>query len=287
MDSLEKCRRLYLRLSMISKPFATHDIKENQDWIYLRNELRLELPTLDVRQKFRHGIFDSILHDYDFIQQQPRWDYKLIARAFDYLEIYCRLLRNDPWKTEYHTIKTYGGFFRTYVFSALPRCLDILNIIGFSPVSLGTHTATLLKLNSLPNIALLETVGFDCLAASVECEIRSDVINKINKLHIDDKSDRIREKNPKMRLFTDLKKRTSNSLPRTLEAGNHKFFPSDLLREISRSRAYHSEKLYLHQRRRSSFFELEDGNQYDVVNFSRTKETLKKSTLIDPKSTTT
>lgn len=286
MDSLEKCRRLYLKLSMISKPFATHDIKENPDWVYLRNELRLELSTLDVRQKFRHGIFDSILHDYDFIQQQPRWDYKLIARAFDYLEIYCRLLRNDPWKTEYHTIKTYGGFFRTYVFSALPRCLDILNIIGYSPATLGTHAKSTLKLNSLPNIALLETVGFDCLAASVECEIRSDVINKINKLHIDDKSDRIRDKNPKMRLLTDLKRRTSNSLPRTLEAGNHKLFSRDLLREISRSRAYHSEKLYLHQRRRSTFFELEDGSQYDVLNFTRTKEALKKSTL-DKKSTTT
>lgn len=283
MDSLEKCRRLYLRLSMISEPFATHDIKENQDWVYLRNELRLELSTLDVRQKFRHGIFDSILHDYDFIHQQPRWDYKLIARAFDYLEIYCRLLRNDPWKTEYHTIKTYGGFFRTYVFSALPRCLDILNIIGYSPVSLGTHTkSTLLKLNSLPNIALLETVGFDCFAASVECEIRSDMINKINKLHLDDKRERIREKNPKKRLvLTDLKRRTSNSLPRTLEAGNHKFFSSDLLREISRSRVYHSEKLHLHQRRRNSFFELDDGNQYDVADFSRTKETLKKLSLIE------
>lgn len=189
MESLERCRLIYLNLTNAESDSV--NIKENvdntnnnnyKDWIYLKKMIRDELLTLKFNEKFRHGIFDCLLNE-GFIARQPKWDYRAVSMAFEHLEKYCRLLRIYPWKTEYHTLKTYGGFFRTYILSVLPGCMEILRIIGYSPLTEGPRfnnrasvkpkMPVLLKLDSLPpRSSLLETVGFDCLAASVECELR-------------------------------------------------------------------------------------------------------------------
>ena len=273
MNGLDKCRRLYLKLSMKLESF-TGD--KESDLAFLRSAIRKELSSLEMEQKFRHGIFDYIL-DEGFIKHRTDWDYRLVAKAFEALEVYCRLLRTYPWKTEYHTLKTYGGFFRTYVYSVLPSCLDILQIIGYTPMPAPRAEyqvkPNVLQLNSLPNIALLETIGFDCLAASVECEMRIDTaIDTFTYLQLDDKKTREVMSNKlkkcsKLSMLTDKSIRKVISLPKELEPFSTTIgrLQANQRCSIAKTRLYHSEKLHLHEHRRNMFIKLDGLNNHNMV----------------------
>ncbi|KAH3773964.1 uncharacterized protein LOC127845788 isoform X2 [Dreissena polymorpha] len=92
------------------------------------------------------------------------------GEAFRHVEGYIILLCLMPWKQEFCKLKKYGGFFRTKVESHLKNVESLFRKIGYRESS-----SQLLKLDVVPPPDILLYIAFECLMASVECEIIGEI----------------------------------------------------------------------------------------------------------------
>ncbi|XP_067650809.1 uncharacterized protein [Haliotis asinina] len=98
------------------------------------------------------------------------------AEAFQNLEKYFILLYKMPWKREFRKLKTYCGYFQSKIRSHLEDPESILCLVGFQP-----DTANTLVLKGEPDPQLIITVAFECVVATVECEMLSEFHRKMKE----------------------------------------------------------------------------------------------------------
>ncbi|KAH9507719.1 hypothetical protein Btru_053533 [Bulinus truncatus] len=97
-----------------------------------------------------------------------------VAKAFESLEKYFLLLVEQPWKSEFKRIKTYGGFYRTKIKSVLPECDKIFQLAGyiyFKENSVMTFDGPL-------NEEKLLLLAFDCKISNTLCIMICDLYTK-------------------------------------------------------------------------------------------------------------
>lgn len=92
--------------------------------------------------------------------------------AFQNLEIYLILILKNPWKSEFHKIKKYCGYYQSKIESHLKGTQEVFKFIGYRESSFGV--LTLIK---RPTKDIVLAVAFECLVASVECSI----INRVGQ----------------------------------------------------------------------------------------------------------
>ncbi|XP_046356525.1 uncharacterized protein LOC124135299 [Haliotis rufescens] len=98
------------------------------------------------------------------------------AEAFKNLEKYFILLYKMPWKREFRKLKTYCGFFQSKIRSHLEDPESIICLVGFQP-----DTANTLVLKGEPDLQLIIAVAFECVVATVECEMLSEFHRKMKE----------------------------------------------------------------------------------------------------------
>ncbi|XP_041375977.1 uncharacterized protein LOC121388624 [Gigantopelta aegis] len=116
------------------------------------------------KTRFRYQEFASII---DKTANCGKFVAVKTSAAFILLEKYLLLLFTFPWKKEFHKLKTYCGFFQCRIKSHLEEAENIFKLIGFRE----SDNSTLVLTGGNVNQELVFDVAFECVVASVECEM--------------------------------------------------------------------------------------------------------------------
>lgn len=105
------------------------------------------------------------------------------ALAFEALEKFATNILTQPWRKEYHVIRSFSGYYRHTIESPLIGTKNILHAMGYK--NQQKDASGILNLESPLDPDKLAKVALDCLVAFVECQVMIQVHDMMKTKNID------------------------------------------------------------------------------------------------------
>ncbi|XP_046557100.1 LOW QUALITY PROTEIN: uncharacterized protein LOC124266341 [Haliotis rubra] len=171
MEEKDQARRLYIKSLKTETVLGSQAMGQVSKSV--KKLVRDSLSRIERQYRFQYQEFWAVIEK---TTERGKLIPDKAAEAFQNLEKYFILLYKMPWKREFRKLKTYCGYFQSKIRSHLEDPESILCLVGFQP-----DTANTLVLKGEPDLQLIITVAFECVVATVECEMLSEFHRKMKE----------------------------------------------------------------------------------------------------------
>lgn len=126
------------------------------------------------KRKFSSPATEEVLHR--SVTSKSDFSAPRATVAWTAIANYADNLLTQPWRKEYHEIKTYCGYYKHHVWSGLVGAELMLEAMGYKHTSQST-----LVLDATLDLKRVNMISLDCLIAQVECQIIGTIYAEVLK----------------------------------------------------------------------------------------------------------